>query len=164
MSDTSFHSENRYLLLLTENYAALTVLNVIHDSGSEMKPYVLFGSGFSRDREYTQVHEFVDSGMRICKSFFDVKPVCFQWQVCCNISRIKLCMQTGRTVILLNLENLYESLYDVLNQVKYFIISFLHCMITCFVLQYYTEHGGNRFVDLGLQCHRMKCQVHKNFK
>ena len=26
-------------------------------------------------------------------------------------------METGRTVILLNLENLYESLYDVLNQV-----------------------------------------------
>ena len=31
-------------------------------------------------------------------------------------------------------------------------------------LQYYTEHGGHRFVDLGLQCHRMKCQVHKDFK
>ena len=27
-------------------------------------------------------------------------------------------METGRTVILLNLENLYESLYDVLNQVS----------------------------------------------
>ena len=27
-------------------------------------------------------------------------------------------METGRTVILLNLENLYESLYDVLNQVN----------------------------------------------
>jgi len=26
-------------------------------------------------------------------------------------------METGRTVILLNLENLYESLYDLLNQV-----------------------------------------------
>lgn len=27
-------------------------------------------------------------------------------------------METGRPVILLNLENLYESLYDALNQVK----------------------------------------------
>ena len=27
-------------------------------------------------------------------------------------------METGRTVILLNLESLYESLYDVLNQVS----------------------------------------------
>ena len=33
-------------------------------------------------------------------------------------------MEIGRTVILLNLENLYESLYDVLNQVTtYTIIS-----------------------------------------
>ena len=29
-----------------------------------------------------------------------------------------MCMETGRTVILLNLENLYESLYDALNQVS----------------------------------------------
>jgi hypothetical protein len=39
-------------------------------------------------------------------------------QVCRNINRIKVCMETGSTVILLNLENLYESLYDALNQVK----------------------------------------------
>jgi len=30
-------------------------------------------------------------------------------------------MEAGRTVILLNLENLYESLYDALNQVREFI-------------------------------------------
>ena len=34
-----------------------------------------------------------------------------------HINRIKVCMETGRTVILLNLESLYESLYDALNQV-----------------------------------------------
>jgi len=39
------------------------------------------------------------------------------FQVCRNINRIKVCMETGQTVILLNLENLYESLYDALNQV-----------------------------------------------
>ena len=39
-------------------------------------------------------------------------------KVCRNISEIRLCMETGRMVILLNLENLYESLYDVLNQVN----------------------------------------------
>ncbi|KAL5488495.1 hypothetical protein EMCRGX_G017436 [Ephydatia muelleri] len=39
-------------------------------------------------------------------------------KVCQNVNRIKLCMETGRTVILLNLENLYESLYDALNQVS----------------------------------------------
>ena len=27
-------------------------------------------------------------------------------------------METGKTVVLLNLENLYESLYDALNQVR----------------------------------------------
>ena len=54
-------------------------------------------------------------------------------------------METGRTVILLNLENLYESLYDVLNQ-------------------YYIYNGGNRYVDLGLQTHRVRCRVHDDFK
>ena len=39
-------------------------------------------------------------------------------QVCRNINRVKMCMETGRTVILLNLDNLYESLYDALNQVS----------------------------------------------
>ena len=38
-------------------------------------------------------------------------------QICRNINRIKVCMETGRIVILLNLESLYESLYDALNQV-----------------------------------------------
>ena len=84
-----------------------------------MEPFVLFGSSFPKDREYTQV--------------------------CRNINQIKLCMETGRTVILLNLENLYESLYDLLNQ-------------------YYIVLSGTRYVDLGLQTHRVKCRVHDNFK
>lgn len=33
-------------------------------------------------------------------------------------------METGKTVILLNLENLYESLYDALNQVYITISAF----------------------------------------
>jgi len=45
--------ENRYLLLLTENYSALRILqqnNLIdHD------PLVLFGSSFPQDINYTQV-------------------------------------------------------------------------------------------------------------
>ena len=66
-------------------------------------------------------------------------------QVCRNINQIKICMETGRTVILLNLENLYESLYDVLNQ-------------------YYIYHADSRYVDLGLQTHRVRCRVADNFK
>ena len=133
------YRENRYLLFLTENYAALQVLKhyLQEEVGmavnqerfdrleenthivQRMEPFVLFGSSFPKDREYTQV--------------------------CRNINQIKICMETGRTVILLNLENLYESLYDLLNQ-------------------YYIQLGGQRYVDLGLQTHRVKCRVHNNFK
>ncbi len=54
-------------------------------------------------------------------------------------------METGRTVVLLNLENLYESLYDALNQ-------------------YYVYFGDQRYVDLGLGSHRVKCRVHRDFR
>ena len=71
--------ESRYLLFLTENYAALRILHhYLQDvvrtspvdlkdeqpmetsSGSEfsvayMEPFVLFGSSFPKDKEYTQV-------------------------------------------------------------------------------------------------------------
>ena len=126
---------------MTENYAALQVIRhylneevgLIHVQRQDtnktqeetskvnhkMEPFVLFGSSFPKDREYTQV--------------------------CRNINQIKICMETGRTVILLNLENLYESLYDLLNQ-------------------YYIHLGDQRYVDLGLQTHRVKCRVHNNFK
>jgi hypothetical protein len=38
-------------------------------------------------------------------------------QICVNINRIKIAMEMGRRVVLCNLDNLYESLYDALNQV-----------------------------------------------
>ena len=68
--------ENRYLLFLTENYAALEILrhylnDVVHSSPTDsvatgdedggerslekMEPFILFGSSFPRDKEYTQV-------------------------------------------------------------------------------------------------------------
>ena len=74
MNDNTFvmlHRENRYLLFLTENYAALEILKqYLHDQEGghpapsdqseglkpwEMEPYVLFGSSFPKDKEYTQV-------------------------------------------------------------------------------------------------------------
>ena len=115
-------------MFLTENYAALQVLkHKLHEAVSmssksndrKKEPFVLFGSSFPKDREYTQV--------------------------CRNINQIKICMETGRTVILLNLENLYESLYDMLNQ-------------------YYISVRSSRYVDLGLQTHRVKCRVDNEFK
>ncbi|XP_050390801.2 E3 ubiquitin-protein ligase RNF213 [Patella vulgata] len=110
-------SDSRYLLLLTENYEALGILQ--EQILQNHKVQTIFGSSFPRDQEYTKV--------------------------CRNINRIKVCMETGQTVILLNLENLYESLYDALNQ-------------------YYAKFGGERYVDLGLGSHRVKCRVHKNFR
>ncbi len=55
-------SENRYLLFLTENYAALDILKHYLRGDSEeddqdltSQPYILFGSSFPKDKEYTQV-------------------------------------------------------------------------------------------------------------
>ncbi|XP_044056409.1 E3 ubiquitin-protein ligase rnf213-alpha-like isoform X2 [Siniperca chuatsi] len=111
-------NESRYLLILTKNYAALQILQQIFFS-HQIHPEIIFGSSFPKDQEYTQI--------------------------CRNINRVKVCMETGQTVVLLNLQNLYESLYDALNQ-------------------YYVTLGGQKYVDLGLGTHRVKCRVHKNFK
>ncbi|XP_064635715.1 E3 ubiquitin-protein ligase RNF213-like isoform X3 [Lineus longissimus] len=109
--------ESRYLLILTENYAALGILK---KDLLNMEDFIaIFGSSFRSDQEYTQV--------------------------CRNINRIKKCMETGKTVVLLNLESLYESLYDALNQ-------------------YYVYMGGERYVDLGLGTHRVKCRVDARFR
>ncbi|XP_036924176.1 E3 ubiquitin-protein ligase RNF213 isoform X2 [Sturnira hondurensis] len=110
--------EARYLLLLTRNYVALQILQQALFR-QDRQPEVIFGSSFPRDQEYTQI--------------------------CRNINRVKVCMETGRMVVLLNLQNLYESLYDALNQ-------------------YYVHLGGQKYVDLGLGTHRVKCRVHPDFR
>ena len=69
---------------------------------------------------------------------------CFK-KVCHNIYRIKTCMDLGKPVILLNLDDLYESLYDALNQ-------------------YFSTWGDRKFVDLGLGTHRVKTFVNENFR
>ncbi|GAA6104753.1 E3 ubiquitin-protein ligase rnf213-alpha-like isoform X4 [Tachysurus ichikawai] len=108
----------RYLLILTKNFAGLQILqqNIFMDNDL---PEIIFGSSFPKDQEYTQV--------------------------CKNINRVKICMETGQTVVLLNLQSLYESLYDALNQ-------------------YYVFLGGQKYVDLGLGTHRVKCRVHEKFR
>ena len=115
-ADNPVKSDNRYLLFITENQSALRILQT--HLLKEM-PYVFYGSSFTKDREYTQV--------------------------CMNINKIKVCMEKGIPVILLNFEQIYESLYDVLNQ--------------C-----YTELPTGRYVDLGLRSYRIKCRVHENFR
>ncbi|XP_042303497.1 LOW QUALITY PROTEIN: E3 ubiquitin-protein ligase RNF213, partial [Sceloporus undulatus] len=110
--------ECRYLLVLTENYAALQILQQAFFKDTQ-QPEIIFGSSFPKDQEYTQI--------------------------CRNINRVKVCMETGQMVILLNLQNLYESLYDALNQ-------------------YYVQLAGQKYVDLGLGTHRVKCRVHPKFR
>ncbi|XP_028841461.1 LOW QUALITY PROTEIN: E3 ubiquitin-protein ligase rnf213-alpha-like [Denticeps clupeoides] len=110
--------ECRYLLILTKNYAALQILQQTFFN-ERCQPEIIFGSSFPKDQEYTQI--------------------------CRNINRVKICMETGQTIVLLNLHNLYESLYDALNQ-------------------YYVCLGGQKYVDLGLGTHRVKCRVHKDFR
>ena len=66
--------ENRYVLFLTENYAALDILKnpknyLSHEMSAsipgagaseqhskDIQPYILFGSSFPKDKEYTQVY------------------------------------------------------------------------------------------------------------
>ncbi|KAM4037716.1 E3 ubiquitin-protein ligase RNF213 isoform 1-T2 [Anomaloglossus baeobatrachus] len=110
--------ESRYLLILTKNYAALQILQQVMINENQTSE-IIFGSSFPKDQEYTQI--------------------------CRNINRVKICMETGQMVILLNLQNLYESLYDALNQ-------------------YYVYLAGQKYVDLGLGTHRVKCRVHPKFR
>lgn len=59
------YREDRYLLFLTENYTALQTLQhfltSIQSDGLDtsnstvLEPYILFGSSFPKDKEYTQV-------------------------------------------------------------------------------------------------------------
>ncbi|XP_037836891.1 E3 ubiquitin-protein ligase rnf213-beta isoform X2 [Kryptolebias marmoratus] len=118
--DHDTNNESRYLLLLTTNNAALHILQQhVFAKGDYSSPEIIFGSGFPKDQEYAQI--------------------------CRNVNRVKTCMETGRTVILLNMQNLYESLYDALNQ-------------------YYIYLSKQQYVDLGLGSHRVKCRVHTNFR
>ena len=60
-------SENRYLLFLTENYAALDILEhyirgkkheraaASEEQDTAAAPFTLFGSSFPKDKDYTQV-------------------------------------------------------------------------------------------------------------
>ena len=54
-------------------------------------------------------------------------------------------METGCTVVLLDLENLYASLYDLLNQ-------------------YYFTYNNSKYVYLGLKTHRVRCRVADKFR
>ncbi|XP_077973940.1 E3 ubiquitin-protein ligase rnf213-alpha-like isoform X3 [Styela clava] len=112
----SFHS--RFLLLLTSDHSSVNLLHhIMPDFNTSVK--VLFGSSFPGDNSYT-------------------------W-FCRIINRIKVCMETGLTVVLLNMSKIHESLYDVLNQ-------------------QYVKFGGQNYVAIGLGSHRVWSRIHDNFR
>jgi hypothetical protein len=81
--------QSRHLMLITENYAALQMLqasNVLATGAAK----VIVGSTFRDDRT--------------------------QLAVGLAMQEVISCMATGRTVVLVQTEQLYESLYDMLNQ------------------------------------------------
>ncbi|KAM6240959.1 E3 ubiquitin-protein ligase rnf213-alpha-like [Porphyrio hochstetteri] len=109
---------SRYLLLLTTNNAAFQIIQMTQLIDADNCD-IIFCSGFPRDQDYSQV--------------------------CRSVNRVKICMEMGRPVVLLNVQNLYESLYDTLNQ--------------CFV-----SLGDSYYVDLGLGTHRVKSRVKEEFR
>ena len=107
----------RYLLLLTEYHVALDIL--FQSRILDEKAKMIFGSSFPLDKE--------------------------SFNICHNINRIKIYMETGETVILTNLTNLYDSLYEVLNQ---FYVSLL----------------GKNWVTIGIGSQRVECPVDPKFR
>ncbi len=72
INDIIIHSENRYVLFLTENYAALDILknplnyldeeltiSLSQEGAPPVEPFILFGSSFPKDKEYTQVRSLL---------------------------------------------------------------------------------------------------------
>nr|XP_039262088.1 E3 ubiquitin-protein ligase rnf213-alpha-like [Styela clava] len=118
IEDNLEENDSRFLLLLTNQRSSVSMLEYLMKD-FHTKVRVIVGSSFPGDHTYTE----------ICK----------------NINRIKVCMEAGRTVVLLGMQEVHESLYDALNQ---------HYMI----------YGGQRYVDIGLGGHRVKCRIANNFR
>ncbi|XP_065675221.1 E3 ubiquitin-protein ligase rnf213-alpha-like isoform X3 [Hydra vulgaris] len=117
-TDKAHCSNSCYLLIMTDNYAALPIIEQQYLKRNQ-KSCVIFGSSFPKDQHFTQV--------------------------CRDINRLKIYMENGTQVALLNMENLYESLYDTLNQ-------------------YYVSFGGKNYVELGIGTHKVQCRVHDDFR
>ena len=110
--------EARHLMLLTRNNAALGLL-FDHGILAHDRTTVLYGSDFPLDKS--------------------------DLQVCLNIQRVKHCMATGVTLVLLHCESLFESMYDLLNQ-------------------HYTSVGGQLWVRLAFGTHSRLCPIDPKFR
>lgn len=114
-------NETRYPLLLTKNSAALKIIEeqkLINDF------IIIYGSSFPLDQEYSSIcANIMRIKIAMVRSFFIKDFPLF--------IDIPLFQETGQQIVLSNLENLYESLYDCLNQ-NYMML------------------GDTKYVDLGL--------------
>jgi len=112
-------SRARHLMLLTRNNAALSIL---FDQGilAHDRTEVIFGTDFIKDSD-------------------------IEMHVCTAIQSIRYCMAKGRTVVLVNCEDLYESLYDLFNM-------------------QYLSYDGNRYASLVIGTHSKQCVVHEKFR
>jgi hypothetical protein len=108
----------RHMMILTRNNAALTLLYDL-SIFKHAKTEIIFGSQFPSDQ--TDLYAMM------------------------NLQRIKSFMAQGTTVVLVACDNLYESLYDLLNQ-------------------HYCEYGGQRFVRLAFGTHSRLCPIHESFR
>ena len=107
----------RYLLLLTENDVALDIIFLSKILNQKTK--VMLGSSFPLDKESFNIYH--------------------------NINRIKIHMELGEVVVLTNLFNLYESLYELLNQS-------------------YVRLLGKNWVTIGIGSQSVECPVDPKFR
>ena len=117
--EESAFDSSRYLLLLTENYVALDILFQSKILNQDIK--VIFGSSFPQDKD---------------KESFSF---------CHSINRIKVHMELGEVVVVTNLSNFYESLYELLNQS-------------------YVRLLGKNWVTIGIGSQRVECPVDPKFR
>jgi hypothetical protein len=66
-------------------------------------------------------------------------------QISLNLQKIKTCMATGKRVVLVHCEQLYESLYDLLNQ-------------------HYISVKSQNFVRIAFGSHSRLCPIHASFR
>jgi hypothetical protein len=120
---------SRHLMLLSSNATALEIL-LQEGLISHKNTIVLFGSDFPLDN--TDAH------------------------ICHNILKIKNCMELGHRIVLINTENLYESLYGKVNSIWTHFADMLN--------QNYTQRDTRFFCNVAMGDNRSKCIVHPDCK
>eukprot|EP01052_Picozoa_sp_SAG31_P003961 SAG31_NODE_158_length_21979_cov_6.851691_2_plen_3236_part_00 len=116
---TDDRSGARHLMVLSDHESALQVLkdkNIL----DMQKTTVLYGSNFPGDKSVLAMYS--------------------------TINKVKNCMEAGHTVVLMHLDEIYESLYDMLNQ------------------HYSKGVGDGLFCRLAVGAQSRTCEVHPKFR